>query len=508
MTLFGTTDSITTTLQQNGSMKFLFPVVGQSIPDSALPVSIKGQSTGAADIAISFNPNGLIADYLKMRDYYVHFQKQIINDYDLTDTLRVDYIDVADGEFIYLFDNYTNYSLQVNITQLNLWKTSWCEHPLPPMPPAPPLRSIAALTADASIISKTDSQNEYLGQISPIPFPVLPGQQLNQVLKNNLSSYRLFPLWDTTADYPNGGSVARVIYTVQNPVAQGNILTISAADSMLIIIRSPQFKFKQMGGTVMKAYARKGDTAKVAVPFPLNGQNSTLRNNLIFKKVYADFSTSAGIPNGITDSLESIDTFKVTYTVFPPNNPSDSVIDSEKLLNVTAGAMYRHVTDLTSIINTYPDSICIAPTLHIPVGTHVVVDNDLQGQYNDPNYAIYMGETKLSPISTVRVNAVLSWQALDTAELDMGTGTFKTGKGIRRLNKLDSLQVILQHESFKSHQRVYEPLCIGRAAAVAGEARFNVDGQRVVIYRESFSRTSCRICRFIRLAGSTDPSAG
>ena len=223
------------------------------------------------------------------------------------------------------------------------------------------------------------------------------------------------------------------------------MLTLSAGDSMLFTIRSPSFKFQEMSGTVMQAYVRNGDTAKVAVPFPWNAKSKdSLRNKFILNSVKADVYLTPSLPDStlLTPRRAMIDTIGVVYTAFNPANPQVQSTGNATIHNAINKKLFRlNQLDIKDIMNQWPDSMYVAVGVQVPVGTRLLALNDLG--VTDPLYNKYMGRMNIKANVVARMNAVLSWTVVDSTSLDLGTGKFKVPKASRYITKMDSLNALL-----------------------------------------------------------------
>ncbi len=462
VTIFGTAQPVGT-VGPNSSTTIQVPVAGQAISGGALPVSIQGSSTATSSVTLSFTANGLQTSYAQVMDSLVTFSTLVTNDYNLTDTLNVDYIDILTGSFVYAFHNYTQIPMQINITQLNIWNTAYCIQNN--------MTSIATLTA-ANALGLDSSF--YFGQTASTPQPILPNGSITDSLKVNLSGLRLFPIWNPSvvnSAGDTGESVSRVVYTVTNIAPQGKMETISAGDSMLFTIRSPNFKFLEMAGTVVRPYVRNGDTAKVAVPFPWDSvSKDSLVGKLILSKVWADIFLTPNLPDStlLTPRRAFIDTLGINFAIFNPLNPTVQVDSSTTLHNVVNDTIFRLTpTTITSLINQYPDSLYIAIGVKVPVGTYLRAINELTNPLQ-PNYKLYMGEMSLKANVNARMNAVMAWQAVSSASLDLGTGRFKVPKASRYITKLDGITATVHMNTFNK-SNVY----LNLYALMASQAHMN-----------------------------------
>jgi hypothetical protein len=444
------------TLGPGASATRTFPVVSNSgigvAFGNTIPIRVRQDSASSVSpgdqMAVRVNIVGLIASEVTASNHFITFSKPFINPYVLTDTLETHNIDILDGFFVYAIDNQSALPLQVDVHQLNLWQRDYCMTHVPPLerytdfvglPPGDP-----------------DTVNRYMGRnvahLTVGPYSATVDCTLMHT-NVNLSEDRLFGVYQYLApgitNDTGWQSTALVEYLVY-PVAESGERTVNVkmTDQLTFTIKAPDFKFRQMLATVKIAYHRAGDTAKVKVPFPFNEDSKdSLRGKLRLKQVVSDLFFSARLPdsgNGQPDQAY-IDTLKVGYTLFNPENPFTPPTTSfPTFTHVVNKKHFRDVTDITSIINDWPDSMYIAEQITVPVGTEVLAVNDLQNP-RDSEYIKYkfMGRMNIAGITTQRTNIMLGWDVVDTAKLDLGVGTFKVSKDLKYFDRMEDVKASL-----------------------------------------------------------------
>ncbi|MBN2037254.1 MAG: hypothetical protein JW768_10975 [Chitinispirillaceae bacterium] len=413
------------------------PVTGYSV-NGTLPVRVQGTAATVAgkELVVSFNVNGLVADYARIDRSLISFKKYFINDYKITDTVNIDHIDIGDGYFHYSLRNYTDLNIAIRATHQHLWFSTYCIQN--------DIQSIAELGTAGIDSSKFDGQlaGEGTDSISGVTSVFRHASYIFN--KKTLAAHRLYPQWDpnyypaTDSTSAKGASVTRVIYEVSpSPLAFGSdTVTVSAGDSIVFEISSPYFKFTRFLGTVMEPYKRSGDTQTVAVPFPWNeSSKDSLRGKFILQNVFGDIFLKPRLPVPLDTFQPFIDTLQVQYTL---QNTRDTTVRSEatsKFIHVINDSLFRQQADLTDIVNDWPDSMQMKVDISVPVGTRLRAVTDLVP--TDPDYNKYIGRMMIKALTTVRMNAVLHWEVLDTANLDMGSGKFAVPQALRYFNKMD-----------------------------------------------------------------------
>lgn len=404
------------------------PRSGWFFNDSTIWVGAGGNTTGPVSMAVDFNFNGCIAEHAHVSNYYVWFQKTFINNYELTDTLDVNYIDILDGFFKYDITNYTDMPLTLFITQQHLWRSSYCYGPA-----NPPYGLLIERVADLAT-ANPDSTN-HMGRVG---FDTVQPHSSSTLKTNfNLSECRLFPIWiDSSLINPFSTyqqSVTPVQYNVTPRVLVSDpeiIIAMSSTDSLLFVISAPQFKFREMLATVMKEYRREGDTAKVGVNYPFNSSTiDSLRGHFILNKVIGDIFLTPKLPdsNFSQPHRAYIDALGIGYTLYSPLDPLARCQTDTIFTNVWNNKHFRQQSRIDSLLNRWPDSLYVLVRVNVPVGTRVRAVNDLS--FGDPDYGLYMGRMNIKAITTMRTNLVLDWRVVGTANLDLGVDTGWTVPG-------------------------------------------------------------------------------
>jgi hypothetical protein len=442
-----------TTLNTGDSTTVRFPVdpvnginISNVVPSDPnvgylFALQVLGSSVSNADVIIGFDLTGLKADYARVINHLISFTASLINNYELTDTLKVNYIDVEAGAFHYEIFNSTDMPLSVKIRQLHLWDRAYC------MGPANPATGKRQIEDVSELITPLDSNNKYRADVNQggeLPVNPHSGTQFQTPANFNLSADRLFPLWIDSSLLGNPAStfkksVAPVEYIV-TPRQENfvRMVTLSAGDILTCTISAPQFTFGEMLGTVMIPYIREGDTVKVEVPFPFNkSAKDSLKNNFILQKVLANIYLTTKLPDSNPQQPHGayLQNMGVRYMIYNPAAPQTKVSCSTNFVNIVNNAHFKQRADITNLVNQWPDSLRIAVKVVIPAGTRVRAVNDLPS--TDPDYGKYMGRMKIRAITDVRTDIFMDWEVADTTNLDLGVDTaFAIPKGLKYFNKM------------------------------------------------------------------------
>jgi hypothetical protein len=340
--------------------------VRNKIIDSVMNVSItitpsaSGSFPAGNNLQVMFSLNGLKAATVMVLDSMLAgFQRTFTNEYSITDTLNVGYMDINTAFFTYSVTNYSSLELLLSVVHRNLWRTDFCSGR------QPPLKSVGDLVG----LNYVDSQNASNSNLAVRE--VLSAGQTNTYSKHNVSGNRLFPEWDPM----NEESVTKVDYHVRVEVL-GRRVNLRAGDSLRFVIQPSSFKYKEMSGIVMKRY-------QIPV-FPyLFEAHPLLWPNLA--NFLCDYFISVNLPTGAV-----IDTLGVYQKIYGNMYPDSSCQWSAIFAPAVNNSFVNNQVDLARMLKLKPDSVCFKTYNIIPVGTRVLLVNDLTDTL-DPSYSKYIG---------------------------------------------------------------------------------------------------------------------
>ncbi len=399
----------------NSTVNAILPVYGKKAGHTVSMTVSAIKTIGSGNITIKMNFDNVTASSVKALDYLLQFHREFISDYEITDTVAIDYVDLGDGFFYYTFQNSANIPLSVRREHLHLWISSFCQRT--------GRNSIDALAG----LSHSDSIDAYYGSISTSSILVQPKTELD-LLKSSLAKTRLFTMWDENLKK----TITKVKYTIETTPARGDTLELNASDSIVFTIRSSSFKFEEFVGTTMEQYSRFSDTQKVFLDIPWNRSSlDSLRGRFFLQKVTGNIVANPEL----VDSISFIDTMKVQFVVYSPE--SLSVQDSTSTLfhHVCNDSTYQRSIDITDVTNLFPDTIYVAAKTVIPKGTKMKVRNDLSA--TDPDYSKYIGRMRIKLNNSYFLNSDLDWIVTDTVNMDLGSSTFEVPEALRYVRKLE-----------------------------------------------------------------------
>jgi hypothetical protein len=420
----GTLGSSTiTNLAANTSKTARFDVGGKSI-DSVMNVSISATPSATGTFAAgdnfgaNFSLNGLKASKVVVLDSLLaNYQRTFTNEYNLTDTVNVNYIDIAKGYFVFFVTNHTSMDLLLTVDHRNLWEADFC------IARIPPLKSVENLTG----LSFNDTNLHYSGEVaihaSQSPGPVV------KYSKQNISGNRLFPEWNPITKK----SVTKVDYIV-NVKADNKRVTLAASDSLSFVIRTTSFKFAEMYGHSMELYNRVSEPSAIPVKLPWpKAVTDSLRGSFKLQKVLAVSKTKINIPPGAF-----IDTMLLHYDLTSTRDPSVKGTSDVSFYHVSQDSIFTRAIDITDIVNDFPDSVRVNISMRIPVNTNIKVVNDLTDPL-DPSYSKHIGRMIIPGHVIYNLVAPLCWTVVDTTIMDLGGAKVDLSDGSGILNPLGKM---------------------------------------------------------------------
>lgn len=409
------------TLGPGASATASLDLAGKSVTHTAL-LHIDGASDGAtADSLIySFSLNGVTASRMQVNDHLVDFTVEFVNPYELTDTVNVDYIDIADGFFSYDLRNYTSLGLEIRGIHQHMWTTTFS------------LQHDLETVDDLTGLTAADSMDGFVGTITDAS-TVIAADAEATFRKANISACRLFPEWDSTLLK----SVTKVRYIVSTEEPRGDTVTLRASDSLVFAISSHQFKFKELQGVLTEMYERQSDTQKVAINLPWNESRDSLKGNFILQQVWGDILMSTGMP-----PRSFLDSLSIDFVAYAPESTSVQDSMSTVLVNVGPDSSFFRTIDITDVANTFSDSVGIAVKVFVPKGTRMRIVNDLDPQ--DENFDQFIGRMIIHVATSYRLNAKLDWEVRGTVNMDLGSSRFAVPEAMRYLHKLEDRSAVFE----------------------------------------------------------------
>lgn len=412
----------------NASVFVNLDVSGKSIAQT-VPFVFSGNSltAGPKQLGLSFSLDGLLLSKCKIDDHLSNFNLTFFGTYDITDTIKMDFIDIEAGNFEYRVTNGTGINITARVEHQHLWQQWYCEG-----------NNVENLN-DVQKFNASDSTN-YAGFITDNEEGnLIQSQKVKTFRHRTINGTRLFTLWNplTKETY----TVIKYVITSNSP--KGDTLSISSTDFFDFTVYVVNFKFKEFLGTVMEAYEKEGDTQKVAITLPKPWNKSmkdSLRGNLVFSEVNGNVHVETKMPAG-----SYFDTMNVSFAVSVQDKKYIKDSTSTKYCNVKNGAKYDRTIDITKVTNQFPDTVLITTIVRVPVGTRLRVRNNLSA-HNFTEYEKYIGKMTVNIIMDYDLVPKLEWSVLKEANLDLGGDKFPVLKPLRYIRKMENRRVKMNFE--------------------------------------------------------------
>ncbi len=388
-------------------------VTGKTI-DSSLTVQVTGILKSGSYIApgtgldVSFDLSGLKASLAIVKDSMLAIADTFTNEYKITDSVNIDYADIAAGYFDYYLDNRSGIDIYVAAEHYDLWTSPACVR-----------KNVVSYKNLSAFANQADSIKYYSGVIIDGDRHVQPRQN-KRFARLNLSGNRMFPKW------VDAHSVTRVDYIVRvEPRGQWD--TVKSSDELIFIIQPIEMNYKEMAGMLVKDFDKTSDTQAVEVPFPWPKSNQdSLRGRFILKDVQANMNLNMSMPdNAFLDSLKV--NFRVLASEFP-----DSIVDTNVAFGVIKNdTTYNRTLNITRVVNNFPDSVKIVSRVKVPAGTKIRAIND--ADFAGKN----IGTMVVKAFVSYKLNAFFDWAVSSTTTMDLGADTFTIEeKGVRAFRRM------------------------------------------------------------------------
>jgi hypothetical protein len=383
-----------------------------------------------ASLATALSLNGMTASALTAVDSLFSMTETYTNNYEITDSMRMDYIDIREGFFRYNILNGTGLELRVAGVHNGLWITSSCI-----------INDVDHRDSLYRFANPTDSANAFSGYIT-VGTRNIPARDTIDFGKINISQNRMLPVWLDTV------SVTRVSYTLSTVPPTGKRITITEHDSFKFIITPVAVNFQQLLGTLTETRVDTGDTQFVEIPFPWNDESKdSLRGNFILNRAVEEVTSRISIPEG-----SFLDTLDLHLRLFHPESTSivnDTVI---RLFNVRNDSTFNRSVDITDIVNTFPDSLGLVVVSFIPKGSRARVIN------NQSVVESAVGGMTVNTYSTYNFKAFFDWEIRDTATLDLGYVKFPIDDMLKNMTKIEDKRATFNINTYNRtnvHVRLY-----------------------------------------------------
>ena len=394
------------TIDAGATQPFLFNMAGKSVTDTLyIIVTFTSPQPTAGTIGIRFSMNGLKVHDMTVEDSLIAFSNEYSNRFNLNDTIKLDYIDIARGIFDYSIANFCRMPFYIKSVQDHIWNTEYSrEHEI--------------LGIDSLATLPSADSTEFRGEMDDIK---IEAQSLTTV-NIDVSGSRLFPEWDSTESL----SFCNIRYGVEiRPI--GDYADISIDDSIQFTVSAKAFKYSELAGTVMRQLEHRIDTLKIALDLPWAGTApDSMKNRFLLSEVSTDFLLAAALTGE-----SHIDTLGLDFSIFALEPGGATSELNTVLVNVADDSQFVRSIDIADIVNSFPDTIGIVAEIRIPVYSRVKFENVV----DDDNTTI--GKTAIDIYNDVTLKVRMDWEVADTFNMVLGSDRMKFPDGFDYFRKMN-----------------------------------------------------------------------
>ena len=400
-----------------------------------------GASVVAGDnVLITLSPASLTASSVTVYDAHLNYTADFVHNYEITDTIDINHVDLKEGAFAYQMDNYTPVPIRVSGDHQNIWNTGFSNDN--------GYDSLSQLVSASSGFTHSDSISDYVGALkyNSDPRPgqrsdgaVLPNSQSVDFASTSFNGGRIFPRWDSLIQK----SVTPVRYHLESKASiPSSIVTLRSSDSLRLSILSTRFKFDKISGVMRETFVKVHPPSRLPIKFPWpESGKASLRGSFKLTKVTAKTTVTIAAPEEAY-----MQSYVTTATILnprhAPNAPlfQDSTIqcvNTDTFQNVNNGATYVMQSRIENVVNQFPDSIELRITTKIPKGKKIVLKNDLRLSSGK------VGGMTVDANLMVNMLADFDWTVNSAIRMDLGHNKFTIPNGAQYFQKMDSRLVQL-----------------------------------------------------------------
>jgi len=394
------------TIDAGATHPFLFDMAGKSVTDSLdIIVTFTSPQPAGGAIGVRFSMNGLKVHDMTVEDSLIAFSNEYSNRFNLNDTIKLDYIDIARGVFDYSIASFCRIPFYIKSVQDHIWNTEYSrEHEI--------------LGIDSLATLPSADSTEFRGEMDDIR---IEKQSLTTV-NIDVSGSRLFPEWDSDMSL----SFCNIRYGVEiRPV--GEYADVSIDDSIQFTVSAKAFKYSELAGTVMRQLEHRIDTLKIALDLPWTGTApDSMKNRFLLSEVSTDFLLAAALTG-----KSHIDTLGLDFSIFALEAGGATCSLNTMLINVADDSQFVRSMNIADIVNSFPDTIGIVAEIRIPVNSRVKFENVV----DDDNTNI--GKTAIDIYNDVLLKVGMDWEVADTFNMVLGSDRMKFPDGFDYVRKMN-----------------------------------------------------------------------
>lgn len=389
--------------------------------------SLKNAKNGS--VSISFSLDGLLVQKCCVDgSLLANLSQSFHNDCNLSDTFKLHYIDIENGQFTYKIINFSNVTFKFSIEHFHLWKTAFCENSY--------INDINKIKMNPAI-TLNDSINNYYGFLARNQ-TVFPESDI--IINNNAySSSRFFSDWNDTLKK----SFIPVELSFSGDSRAGERVSVAAGDSLVFKIFMNSLRFSKCSAHLMKTITQNADTQEFAIPYPRKWPKTTrdsLRGRLLFHEISSKMDLLIRMSKGTF-----IDSLGLGFTIAAKHIPSARITIDTTITRIQDGLPESFLINMVDIINAFPDTVQIISNIRIPRGSEIQICNDNR-KYNKRHLVDMSSKVNLH----LSLIPELSWDVRAPINLDLGGTNLSVAESFRYIRKLDNRQIALNMDLFNN----------------------------------------------------------
>jgi hypothetical protein len=413
-----------TALSPGDSAVILMPIAGKSL-DSTIVIGVDGmvsvgEGTFAAeegiDIVIPFD--GMTIGRAVVIDSLLRLSERYEQPVGLSDTFRIDYIDLDTGIVDYAIRSTTPVNLLISGAILNAWDMLLCKE-----------RNITEGSMIAALTTASDSADTtlYRGGIT-IDTLGRHGETENRG-RFTFGPARLFARWNPVI----GRSEVDYRFSV-SLLPVGRRVTLDKNDRFEADLKPVRFPFVALNGTFQYPLRQSGDPVGFSTEMPWKKSiTDSLRNKLAFTSVVAPIELRLN-----ASCSTRIDSARLDIKIAEPETSAAPACTTSIALSDLADNATRTLNvEFSDIINRFPDSLIFSCGYMFPAGTRLFLANERDARGG------YRNDLRLRANVTFGLRIPLDWKLKDTAVVILEDSRVDLDSSLKKFDVLEDLEISL-----------------------------------------------------------------
>jgi len=386
-----------------------FMIQGKSI-ESPLTVKIEATIPSGAQLRtneglmVYFNFDDMVVSAAVVTDSLIKYEESYNGTMSLADSMALNFVDLDSAIISCEINNPCAFKLKFTGIVEDAWNCDFAR--------AKKLKSIAQLS------SITDS-SAFAGKV--IDDTIFKEQGITRYEKRiPLANLRLFPTWDTDS----AKSVLKFRYLLHS-LSDGRRVHFDKNDLISFRLIPSKFPFVQISGNFTKPTIESfSSEEKIGFDWEESILDS-LKKSFRFESVQMNLSFTPELNPG-----SSLDSMKLHLDLAEKNKTDNTVFMDKKFTKIIPNSRHSANMEISSLINTWPDTIALSTQVILPEGAGLELYNrkDLSGQYST-NFTIGVNVNW-------NIKIPLGWKVLDTIRTELELSSFSLEEDLEWVEKM------------------------------------------------------------------------